>query len=156
VNTIFVAVLAAMVALIGYLITAAVHRRIEKSQRYAQALDAVERYKQLPNVFRRLHDGTPETRLLLAGKLADSQLAIAYHRRLLTLDSIKLGDAYGALVEKIRLRNSTFRRDALSAPPISNDLDIEVGNAYDFDEKDELLHCLCIMRKRLTILRNLT
>jgi len=153
--TILVAVIAAVAALVGYLVTGAINRRTERSQRYAQALDAVERYKQLPNVFRRLHDGTAETRVELANKLTDAQIAIAYHRRLLTLDSVELGDAYGVLVEKIRSKNSEFRLNALSQQPVDLDSGIEVGKAYEFDEREELLHCLQVMRKRSSILRNL-
>ena len=43
-----VAVVAAMTALAGYLLNGASSRRMERMRRYAEALDAVERYHQLP------------------------------------------------------------------------------------------------------------
>jgi hypothetical protein len=63
--------------------------------RYVDALDAVERYQQLPYTFRRRHNETPEIRDELARMLADVQVTLAFHRRRLRMDAAELGDAYG-------------------------------------------------------------
>lgn len=151
-----VAVVAGLVALVGYLLNSAGARRAEKMRRYAEALDAVERYRQLPYSFRRMHDETPETRKELAGMLGKVQVDLAFHRRWLTLDSSELGCAYDALVDKIREKNSECRVQALSETPVNADVGIEIGKPYVFDDKQERADCIRLMRKGLGILRNLS
>jgi hypothetical protein len=153
--TIVVSLIAAATALTGYLLSNAGGRRIERARRYAEALDTVERYRQLPYTFLRLHDGTPETRARLAEMLGETQTALSFHRRWLTLESAELGAAYDTLVDKVRERNSEFRKDALSRPASSSDSQIETGYLYMFDDKKERLECFRVMRKHLSILRNM-
>jgi hypothetical protein len=153
--TIVVGLIAAATALAGYLLSNAATRRTDRARRYAEALDIVERYRQLPYTFLRLHDGTSETRARLAEMLGEIQTALSFHRRWLTLESAELGAAYDALVDKVREKNSEFRKDALSRPAPSSDSDIEAGYLYTFDDKKERIECLRVMRKHLSILRNM-
>src|SRR4051794_23131405 len=150
-----VAVVAAMTALVGYLLNSAAGRRMERMRRYADALDAVERYQQLPYTFRRRHNETPEIRDELARLLADVQVALAFHRRWLRMDAKDLGDAYNDLVDKVQLKNSTFRRDALATSPASKDVEIEISPGYRFDQHTERAECLRLMRKHLHLARNI-
>ncbi|GIJ27611.1 hypothetical protein Vqi01_27730 [Micromonospora qiuiae] len=153
--TIAVGIIAATTALTGYLISNAATRRAERARRYAEALDVVERYRQLPYTFYRLHDGTPETRTRLAEMLGETQKSLSFHRRWLTLESAEIGAAYDNLVDKVRERNSEFRKDALSRPVPATDVDIEAGYIYLFDDRAERLACIRLMRKNLALLRNL-
>ncbi|WP_405434898.1 hypothetical protein [Micromonospora sp. NBC_00617] len=154
-STVIVGVIAAAAAVGGYLLSNAGSRRTERARRYAEALDVVERYRQLPYTFLRLHDGTPETRKELAEMLGETQKSLSFHRRWLTLESPELGTAYDNLVDKVRERNSGFRKDALSRPAPATDVDIEAGSLYTFDDRAERLACIRLMRKNLRLIRNL-
>ena len=70
---IVVALIAAAVAVTGYMINGRLGRLREKERSYAEALAAVERYHQLPYWLYRLHDGTPETRAELAKRVGETQ-----------------------------------------------------------------------------------
>ena len=150
-----VAVVAAMAALVGYLLNGAAGRRAERMRRYADALDAVERYRQLPYTLRRRHNETAEIRDEVARMIADVQVALAFHRRWLRLDVDELGDAYDALVDKIQLRNKSYRKDALATPAASRDVEIEISPGYRFDEDLERDECLRRMRRHLRLWRNI-
>ena len=150
-----VAIVAAMAALVGYLLNGAAGRRAERMRRYADALDAVERYRQLPYTLRRRHNETAEIRDEMARTIADVQVALAFHRRWLRLDVEELGDAYDALVDKIQLRNKNYRKDALATPPASRDVEIEISPGYRFDEDVERDECLRRMRIHLRLWRNI-
>jgi hypothetical protein len=137
-------------AFLGYLVNSAVNRRTERAKRYAEALETIERYCQLPLMFYRLHDSSPETRARLATMLGDVQVAIAFHRRFLEIDSPHVGKAYNELADKISKQNFIYRIDALMSPPPKNDTDIEVPRgAYPFDKAVELRRCVQIMRREL-------
>lgn len=150
---IIVAAIAAAAALIGYLVNGAIGRRSELTRHYADALAEVEKYRQLPLTFHRRHDSTSKTRAELANMMGDNQAALAFYRRSLQLGSPAVGVAYARLVDKIREKNSTFRRQALSSPPVSNDVDIEIGRPYRFDVKDELDECVKLMRRELKLFK---
>jgi hypothetical protein len=150
-----VAVIAAATALSGYLINSAAGRRTDRARRYAEALDAIERYRQLPYSFLRLHNGTTEMRIELARMLGEVQVSLALYRRWLALESPELGAAYDAVVDKIREQNSGFRRDALSRPIADEDLAIEIDRPYKFDDRPQRAELLRIMRKHLALSRNL-
>lgn len=152
---VLVAVVASMTALIGYLLNGAAGRRTERMRRSADALDAVERYQQLPYTFHRRHGETPEVRDELACVLAVVQVAPAFHRRWLRMDAEELGDAYDALVDKVQLKNKSYRTAALAAPPATKDLEIEISGGYRFDQDNERTECLKRMRKRLRLARNI-
>lgn len=150
---IIVAAIAAAAALIGYFVNSSISRRSELIRHYADALAEVEKYRQLPLTFHRFHDSTRETRKELARTMGENQTALAFYRRSLQLSSPAVGMAYARLVDKIREKNSTFRREALSSPPTSNDIDIEVGRPYNHDVKDELDECVNLMRRNLRFLK---
>jgi hypothetical protein len=54
--SIIVAAIAAAAALIGYFANSAINRRSELIRHYVDALAAVEKYRQLPFTFHRLHE----------------------------------------------------------------------------------------------------
>jgi hypothetical protein len=81
--------------------------------------------------------------------MGDNQAALAFYRRSLRLGSPAAGIAYGGLIDKARQHNSTYRRTALSAPPVTKDTDIEVGTPYFFDVREELALCVGAMRREL-------
>lgn len=146
------ALIAAIVAVFGYLINARLGRLSERARVYAEALSAVERYKQLPYWFYRIHDSTQETRAQLAARLGETQEALAFHRRWLDLTSPSVGVAYNAYVDKVQALNSDHRRDALSLPPPGQDEDIELmRNQYPSLSAGEREECVMRMREDLKL-----
>jgi hypothetical protein len=85
--------------------------------------------------------------------LGEIQVTLSFYRRWLELDSPAVGAAYNRLVDKVREKNSTFRKEALSFPPAANDLDIEIGSPYKFDSRNELNECVVLMRRQLKLLK---
>jgi len=141
---------ALLAALLGYLVNSAINRRTERVRRYAEALETIERYCQLPLMFYRLHDSSPETRARLVTMLGDTQVAIAFHRRFLEIDSPRVGKAYNQLADKIGQQNHIYRTEALKSPPVKNDTEIEVPRgAYRIDNAVELRLCVQAMRREL-------
>lgn len=125
--TLVVGVIAALVAVSGYLFNNAASRRAERAKRYADALDAVEQYRDLPYAFLRLHDESEETRAELAKLLNATQRNLTFHRRWMSLESPAVATVYETLVAKVRIQGGDFRRQALTTPPPAADVEIEVG-----------------------------
>lgn len=146
-----VAAIAAVTALVGYMVNGRLNRINAKARYYADALAAVERYKQLPYIIYRRHDSTVQTRAELATMIGETQAALAFHRGWLELDSPVVGAAYSNLVEKIRERNSRYGRQAFESTPCT-DADIEsVRTAVDFvyNSYPEKVKCIIAMRREL-------
>jgi hypothetical protein len=150
---IIVAAIAATAALIGYFVNSSISRRSELTRHYAEALAEFEKYREMPLTFHRRHDSTPGTRAELAKMMSENQAGLAFYRRSLQLGSPAVGLAYAHLVDKIREKNSTFRKEALSSPPVRNDIDIEVGKPYNYNVKDELDKCIKLMRQELKLFK---
>jgi hypothetical protein len=147
-----VALVAAATALAGYLVNNGINRRVEKARYYAEALNAVERYGALPYIFKRRHDSSKETRAELAKIITDIQAALRFYQGWLELDSPVVGAAYNRLVDKMREKNSEYRKEALSSPPAKEDKDIEI-TPYDYNAKAEQDHCIAVMRHELKLLK---
>jgi hypothetical protein len=151
---VIVALIAAAAALTGYLVNGRLNRINEKTKAYAEALAAVEHYKQLPSTIYRLHDSTAETRAKLAKMIGETQENLAFHRRWLDLDSPAVGSAYNKLVDKIRETNSIYRRQAFDAPPPSADSDLEsFGGKFHTHSDAERTECMLAMRRELRLFR---
>jgi hypothetical protein len=151
---VIVALIAAIAALAGYLINGRLNRLNDKMKAYAEALAAIEHYKQLPYAIYRLHDSTAETRAQLAKMIGETQENLAFHRRWLDLDSPSVGSAYNKLVDKIRETNSTYRRQAFDAPPPSADSDLEsFGGKFHTHSDAERTECMLAMRRELRLFR---
>jgi hypothetical protein len=97
------AVLAAVAAVLGYLLNARIGRLRERERYFAEALLATEQYKQLAHLRHRLDD--PEE---AAKKISEVHEKLAYHRRWLQLNSPAVAARYRTLV--IHLRNKEFFR----------------------------------------------
>jgi hypothetical protein len=147
-TAVIVAFIAAVTALAGYLITGRLNRIDRKARYYADALGAVERYKQLPFTIYRRHDSTSQTRAELSSMIGETQANLSFYRGLLELDSPKVGIAYGNLVDKIRERNSTYRRQAFQGAPCT-DADVEeIRTSVDFVYHSYQVKRACIQAMR--------
>ena len=113
--TIIAALVAAVVATFGYVITARAKLLEERRKTYAAALAAVCDYQELPYRIRRRPDSSAATRAALGMIISDVQRDLDFHDQLLELDSPKLGLAYRALVEKSRRIGKPHRDEAGSS-----------------------------------------
>jgi hypothetical protein len=147
-----VSAVAAVTALAGYLLNSTINRRVEKARYYAEALNAVEKYRALPYIFKRRHDSSEETRAELAKEITDIQANLRFYQGWLQLDSLEVGAAYNDLVSKIREKNGEYRREALSSPPAKEDRDIEIA-PYEFDDQAEHDYCVAAMRQELKLFK---
>ena len=146
------AAIAAVVAVFGYLVNARLSRLSERARAYAEALNAIEQYKQLPYWFYRIHNESPETRVQLAERLGTTQEALAFHRRWLELTSPRVGAAYNAYLDKLQTTNADYREEALTLPPPGRDKDIEsVRNRYRSHSAAERAACVSVMRADLRL-----
>jgi hypothetical protein len=151
---VIVALIAAVTALTGYLVNGRLNRINDKMKSYAEALTAVERYKQLPYMIYRLHDSTPETRAQLARMIGEIQESLAFHNRWLDLGSPTVGAAYKKLVDKVSAENSTYRQQAFDAPPPDTDGDLDkFRNKFPYYSDAESKECLAAMRSELKFSR---
>lgn len=101
-STIIAALIAALVAVAGYMLTQAQARRERKAKEFADALAAVAEYLEAPYRIRRRQAATPEAREALASSLSDLQARIALHRAWLQVEAPAVGQAYDALVSAAR------------------------------------------------------
>jgi hypothetical protein len=151
---VIVALIAAVTALIGYMVNGRLNRISDKMKAYAEALAAVEHYRQLPYMIYRLHDSTPETRSQLAKMIGEAQESLSFHRRWLDLGSPAVGSAYNALVYKVRENNFRYRQQAWEADPPSTDRELEKHrDEWLTNTKDETDKCLIAMRNELKFTR---
>jgi hypothetical protein len=150
---VIVAVIAAAAALTGYFLNSAISRREQKARYFAEALSAVERYRQLPYTIRRRHDSTSKTRAELAELIGEEQVNLTFYRRWLALDSPAVVGAYDGLISKIREKNSIYRQEASSAAPIQDDSELGQKIFYEFNDSAEREACLELMRRELKLFR---
>ena len=140
-----VAAVAGIVAVLGYLANSRISRLRERERYFVDALLAVERYKQLPYWRHRL-DASPE----LAKRIGEVHENLAYHRRLLQLDSPQVYLAYTALVNTIRSRNKNSSAEA----PVERDRTrIELDKKYSSRSKPDRDECLRLMTIQLKLIR---
>jgi hypothetical protein len=149
-----VALIAGVVGLVGYMSNSAINRQAERRRAYAEALVAIERYKQLPYDIHRRPDASPETRRRIAEHISDAVVGVAFHRRLLMLDSEPIGYAYNQLLGKVVDKGAAYRRNALARSPVEYDADLEFPPPYNYEDRDERNECLRVMRRELSFLRS--
>jgi hypothetical protein len=152
VATIVAALVAAVVATFGYVITARAKLLEERRKTYAAALAAVCDYQELPYRIRRRPDSSAATRAALGLIISDVQRDLDFHDQLLELDSPKLGIAYRALVEKSRRIGKDHRDEAWARPPASEDKAMSFPEGYRYEDADQWDFCRQRMREQLRML----
>jgi hypothetical protein len=151
-TTIIAALVAAVVATFGYVITARVKLLEERRKTYAAALAAVCDYRELPYRIRRRPDSSAATRATLGVIISDVQRDLDFHDQLLELDSPKLGIAYRALVEKSRRIGKPHRDEAWAQPPANKDEAMSFPEWYRYEDDDQWDFCRQRMREQLRML----
>jgi hypothetical protein len=147
--TVLAATIAALAAVSGYLSTQRWKRRDDKARLYADALQAVRRYEELPFRIARRADSTPVTRERMAGVVSDSFVELGHYRALLLLYSREVGDAYSLLLNRTHRNCRPHREEAWSTQPARRDSAVHMGGRFLFDNKPELALCVVAMRRSL-------
>jgi hypothetical protein len=146
-------ILAALVALIGYLLSQLANRNDRKIRLYAEALTAVHEYEELPYRIRR-RTSNLQSGAAVAERVDDVLTKVLFHRAWLQLDSEVVGIAFQDLVAQTGKQGGPYRAEAWSKPAVASDGDFDVRDRYIFDNEPELRLCLLAMRRDL-LLRNL-
>jgi hypothetical protein len=150
-QTILAAILAALVATIGYWAARQGQRNDQRASLYAEALDAVDKYMNVPFLVYWRADSTPDTRSRLHDITQERILKMLYYRGLLRLHSPLVAEAYNALVTKTRAESSVYRQRAWKVPVAKDDAEYyQDSPAYDYHNEQEYTLCVEAMRGELS------
>ena len=148
--TVIAALIAAVVAVAGYMLTQAQARRERRAKEFAQALAAVEEYLEAPYRIRRRQASTPEARDALTNMLSDLQARIAHHRAWLHVEAQAVASAYDALVAAARSEAGVQMTEAWNSAPLAKDADMNLKVAYQHPDSDaERAKVIAVMRQNL-------
>jgi hypothetical protein len=130
------ALVAAVVAVLGYRAQQGHARDERRAAMYAEALRAVEDYLEGPYRIRR-RDGSPEQRAQITTWLSDVKSRISYHRALMDLHAPGgVGQYYDDFVLTAQREAGPQMTAAWSEPPTVDDADVPLGSAYDRSGSD--------------------
>ena len=121
------ALIAAIVAVIGYSIQQRAGRREQRATMYAQALQAVEDYCEGPYRIRR-RDGSAACRLALTESLSDIKSRINFHQGWLSIHaSDEIASAYKAFAKAAQDEAGVQMTAAWTGPATRKDRDVPLG-----------------------------
>jgi hypothetical protein len=139
---------AGLVALVGYLLNQLANRRERKSKVYAEALEAVQEYAELPFRIRRRPSSDGVTRAELGGRISDIHAKLAFYGSWLYVDSVVVGMAYRYLVSQTAGRR--YWSKAWAKPVLTQDVEASLVGQYRIDNQPEMDLCLKAMRCELS------
>ena len=149
--TLIAALIAAIVAVTGYMLTQAQARRERRAREFAEALAVVEEYLEAPYRVRRRQAATPEARDALTNALSDLQARIAHHRAWLHVEAPAVAQAYDALIAAARSEAGVQMTEAWNSAPLASDADMNLRIAYQHAnsdaEREKVIH---LMRQNLS------
>lgn len=146
-------VVAALVALAGYLLTQAWNRRERWARSFSEALAAVEDFLELPyRVRRRPAQDDGSCRFAITSHISDVQARLRFHSTWLRLQSPSVASAYEALVRAARQEAAPQRNDAWRLPPLHADSEVPLLVTYEHPRTDAArLACVDAMRDELRL-----
>lgn len=134
-GTIIAALVAALVAVGGYLIAQNSARRERKTKFFAEALLAVKDFEELPYRIARRSDDSPETRERLGRLITDAYVKLAFYQAWLQIDSPFVARAYLLLSLRAERFGEIQRQHAWSSPLITNNKEADLGSRYYYGTK---------------------
>lgn len=126
-------------AVIAALITAAVNQALARRKSlederarlrstFAEALESVVRYKEMPYAIRRRRSDAPGAeRVRLSEEMREIQAKLSYYLMWTAGESKSVGDTYATLVTNLRRVAGAACHDAWIAEPASNDAGMNIG-----------------------------
>jgi hypothetical protein len=127
------AVIAGLVALVGYLLNQATNRRERKSKVYAEALLALRQYQELPFKIRRRPSSDSTTRAELGREWSDVVSNVVFYLGWLRIESREVGAAYAALFEQTRKYGRMHRTMAWKAKIFESDEEMVDDLPFGYD-----------------------
>lgn len=149
--TILAAAIAALVGLSGYLVNQSANRRAQRTNMYAEALQSLRAYQNLPHLIARRSKSDAETREKLWNAVGDAVRSVRFYVGWLYIHSPEVGEAYELLFEKIRILGRSYRSDAWQRPLVTSDSEMseEIDYPYSSQTRRERELCLSAMRADL-------
>ncbi|BBH70716.1 hypothetical protein ACTI_74010 [Actinoplanes sp. OR16] len=141
----------AISAAITYLLSQRAVQRERRAKAFAEALNAVEEFAELPyRVRRRL--GTPQARHDLTEEISRAQSQLAYHQALLQIEAPEVAEPYRSLVRAVKEQAGTQMAEAWLKPALTTDTEMNLAKAYPRDLIDSARDT-CIDAMRITLER---
>ncbi|MGY4898659.1 hypothetical protein ACWEEK_24130 [Micromonospora aurantiaca (nom. illeg.)] len=155
-------VIVAVIAILGGVISASITytlnqraaRRERQAKAFAEALNAVEDYAEMPYRIRRRRD-TPEARYDLTDEVSKIQSRLAYHQALLQIEAPGVAASYAALVRATKIQAGGQMRQAWQQPVLTTDADMNLQVRYPRDQIDAA-RGICISTMRGALRRHRT
>ncbi|WP_199752602.1 hypothetical protein [Actinoplanes sp. ATCC 53533] len=152
-------VVVAVIAVLGSAITAAVTyvlsqraaQRERQAKGFAEALNAVEDYAELPYRVRR-RPGTPEARHQLTEEVSRIQSRLAYHQALLQIEAPCVADKYRLLVGAAKNQAGGQMEVAWRQATFTTDAEMNLTNPYPRGEIDTARDA-CVVAMRVALRR---
>jgi hypothetical protein len=148
---VWAALIAGVVALIGFLVNGSLNRATEKRKTCADALTCIERYAQLPFQFRRRVDDSSETKAKLGDLLSSVQVDLAFYKRWLLLEDAEVAEAYRKLAAKYEAVNHKYREEALRQQP--GQVEVPRDQPAHYEAEGEWKECIRLMRRHIGRMR---
>ena len=147
--TLTVGLTAAGVALLGYLLSQAAGRRQQKTRLFAEALETVKAFEELPfRIAKRpASDGT--TRAELSNKVSDLFVKLGFYRAWTQIESPLVGEAYVILLDKTHAEVGPHRKSAWERDLLQTDREAHLDGLFYVDNKPETALCLAVMQREL-------
>jgi len=144
------AIIAGLVAVVGYLVTQFVNRRDGKTKVFAEALAAVREYQELPYLVRRRAASDAPTRAVLAQRISEVMAKLGFYVAWLRIDAPEAGVVYADLVSRARRQCRSHLAEAWAGKVLESDTDM-IGTQAPFawDIGAELDLCVQVMRREL-------
>jgi hypothetical protein len=150
-GTLLTAAIAAVVAVLGYVISQHADRRTKKAQFYAEAFRAVKELEEMPYKIIKRKDSSPETRDKLGSEISDIFVDISFYLSWLRIDSPLVGEAYGVIARSAITACEQQVRYAWGSPIITDDKDYGLNDKFFGRDKSAQDVCVAAMRNELKI-----
>lgn len=129
--TILAALLAAIVAVVGYTIQQRITRKERRAVIYSEALRAVEDYLEAPYLVRR-RNGSASARQTITTHISEIQSRLSYYSALLDIHAhSEISTAYRALVSAARADGGKAMTQAWKTRPTRRDGSVSIPSRYD-------------------------
>lgn len=137
VATVIAALLAAIVAIIGYSIQQGLARKERRAVIYSEALRAVEDYLEAPYLILR-RDGSASARQSITTHISDIQSRLSYYCALLEIHAhSEISTAYQALVSSARAEAGKTMSAAWRGRPTRRDKGVPIASRHDRSRSDD-------------------
>jgi hypothetical protein len=119
----------AIAAAVTLVYNSAQERRDRHREHFSRALQTVSSYEEFPYVVRRRNAGDPDgERLRISTEMRAVQADLSYHCAWLKTESVRVGEAYEALVLELRRVVGGLVHEAWLRPAVESDAEMNIGD----------------------------